>query len=180
VIDLVTSALVTHIQNRTPDLGAWVVVNSMSGAETAPVANKLVLALVAVDEHEQLRNAPPVPTADGYQRAPLHLRLSYLVTYIGAHDEAQARLARVLAVFHTTPILRPGDLPAAVTDHVRTLTVHLRNTTADERNHIWTSLGREARLALFYTVDVALVDLLDGPDGWGRVVEHRIDYVGTS
>jgi len=107
----------------------------------------------------------------------MHLRLDYLVTYVGAHDEAQARLARVLAVFHTTPILGPAELPSVVTDHVSQITVRLRTTTADERNQVWTSLGRPARLALFYTVDVVPVDLLAGPDGWGRVVEHQVTYV---
>jgi hypothetical protein len=179
VIGLVTAALVRHIESRTPDLGTWVDVHSLSAADPAPVANHLVLALLAVDEHEHLRNSPPVPTEDGFQRAPLHLRLSYLITHIGAHEEAQIRLARVLAIFHTTPILRTGDLPADVAAHVSTLTVRLRNTTADERNHIWSALGRQARLALFYTVDVALIDLLDGPEGWGRVTQHRVDYVGA-
>lgn len=179
MIELVTSALVSHIESRTPDLKSWVEVHSMSAADPAPTVNRLVVALVAVDAHEHLRNSPPVPTADGYRRAPLHLRLSYLLTYVGPHDEAQARLARVLAIFHTTPILRTADLPADVADHVRTLTVQLRNTTADERSYIWSALGRQARLALFYTVDVALIDLLDGPDGWGMVTQHRVDYVGA-
>jgi hypothetical protein len=103
---------------------------------------------------------------------------SYLIKHIGKHDEAQARLARVLAIFHTTPILHIADLPADLAEHVSSLTVQLRNTTADERNAIWTALGRQARLALFYTVDVALIDLLGGPEGWGRITQHRIDYVG--
>lgn len=179
MIDQVTQALSTHIQNRTPDLGAWVVIHSLSAAEDAPRAQKLVLALIAVDEHDHLRNAPLVQSQDGYRRPPMHLRLHYLITYIGKHEEAQARLARVLAVFHTTPVLRAGDLPSSITDHVDTLTVRLENTTADERNHVWTSLGREGRLALFYTVDVAPIDLLETPDGWGRVEQHRVDYVGA-
>jgi len=176
VIDLITAALAGHIESRTPDLGSWVDVHSMSAADPAPTTNRLVLALIAVDAHEHLRNTPPVSTPDGYRRAPLHLRLSYLVTHVGPHDEAQARLARVLAIFHTTPILRTADLPADVAAHVSTLTVHLRNTTADERGHIWSALGRQARLALFYTVDVALIDLLGDPDGWGVVTRHRVDY----
>ena len=179
MIDLITAALVRHIESRTPDLGSWVDVHSMSAADSAPTTNHLVLALIAVDAHEHLRNSPPVSTPDGYQRAPLHLRLSYLVTHVGPHDEAQTRLARVLAIFHTTPILRTADLPADVAAHVSTLTVRLHNTTADERSHIWSALGRQARLSLFYTVDVALIDLLDGVDGWGTVTQHRVDYVGA-
>jgi hypothetical protein len=179
VIDRISAVLVAHIKSRTPDLGSWVEIHSLSAADQDPTDNHLVVALIAVDAHEQLRNSPPVPTARGYRRAPLYLRLSYLITHIGKHDEAQTRLARVLAIFHTTPILHPADLPSDVAAHVSSLTVQLRNTTADERNHIWTALGRQARLALYYTVDVALVDVLDAPEGWGRVTQHRIEYVAA-
>jgi len=179
VIDQVTSALVAYMQARLPDLGT-VQVHSLSNAETPFPASNVVLALVAVDVHEHLRSLPLVETGDGFQRPPLHLRLSYAITFTGGHTEAQMRLARVLALFHTTPILRTAELTPAVGAKLGTLTVQLRNTTADERNHIWTAWGREARLALFYNVDVALVDLLEGTEGWGTVEQHRIDYAGAT
>jgi hypothetical protein len=178
VIDQVTAALVAHIQSWLPDVGT-VQVHSLSAADAALPANKMVMALAAVDVHEHLRNLPVVETGDGFQRQPLHLRLSYVVTHTGPHDEAQLRLARVLALFHTTPILRTADLPPGVGAKLGSLTVQPRNTTADERNNIWTAWGREARLALFYNVDVALVDLLEGIEGWGKVTQHRVDYVGA-
>ena len=56
------------------------------------------------------------------------------------------------------------------------MTVRLRTTTPDERNQIWGALGRPARLALFYDVDVAPVPPL-AHEGRGRITEHRIDYV---
>lgn len=179
MIDQVTSALVSHLQTRLPQIGT-VRVHSLSAGETPLPDNSVVLALVAVEEHEHMRSLAPVETEDGFRRQPLHLRLSYAITYTGPHDEAQTRLARVLALFHTTPILRTGDLPPAIGSRLPTLTVQLRNTTADERNHIWTAWGREARLALFYTVDVALVDLLAGEEGWGSVTQVRVEYVGAS
>ena len=178
VIDQVTSALVAHMQTRLPELGT-VHVHSLSAAETPFPASNVVVALVAVDAHEHMRSLPLVETVDGFERPPLRLRLSYAITFTGAHADAQTRLARVLALFHTAPILRPAQLTPAVGTRLGTLTVQLRNTTADERNHIWTAWGREARLALFYTVDVALVDLLEGAEGWGSVTEHRVDYVGA-
>lgn len=178
MIDLVTSALADYIGDRCLDLGTSVSVHSMSNSDDAPQANNLTVTLIAIDEHDHLRNAPPVQTTDGYRRAPLRLRLSYMVSYTGGHDEAQVNLGRVLAIFHTTPILRAGALPTIITDHVETLTVQLRNTSHDERNHIWTALGRPARLAVYYTVDVALIDLLDDKAQWGRVEKHRVDYVG--
>ena len=178
MIDQVTSALVAHMQSRLPDLGT-VQVHSLSAAELQFPASSVVVALIAVDAHEHMRNLPLVETGDGFERPPLHLRLSYAITFTGTHTEAQTRLARVLALFHTTPILRTAELTPAVGARLGTLTVQLRNTTADERNHIWTAWGREARLALYYTVDIAVVDLLEGTEGWGTVTQHRVDYVGA-
>lgn len=179
MIDQVTVALVGHIQTRLPEIGT-VQVHSLSAGESPLPDKSIVLALVAIEEHEHLRSLPLVETDDGFRRQPLHLRLSYAVTYTGTHAEAQTRLARVLALFHTRPILRTGDLPPSLGVTLPTLTVQLRNTTADERNHIWTAWGREAMLALFYTVDVALVDLLGGEQGSGTITKHRVDYVGAS
>ena len=178
MIDQVTAALVAHIQTRLPDVGT-VQVHSLSAADGALPTGKLVIALVAVEESEHLRSLPLVETGDGFQRQPLHLRLSYVITYIGPHDEAQARLARVLALFHTTPILRSGELPPVLATRLGTVTVQLRNTTADERDRIWSAWRREGRLALYYDVDIALVDLLAGEEGWGKVTQHRVDYVGA-
>ncbi|MCD4536383.1 DUF4255 domain-containing protein [Nocardioides sp. cx-169] len=179
MINEVTRALVAHLHSRTPDLGSWVVVHSLSAADAAPAKDKLALCLLAVDEHDHLRNSPPVEVAGRLQRAPMQLRLSYLVTYFGPHDEAMARLTRVIAVFHTTPVLGQDELPLTLGEQVERVTVRLRNTTADERNQVWSVLGRPGRLALFYTVDVAPVRLLPGLDGDGRVLAHRIDLAGT-
>lgn len=177
VIGDVTDALVRLIQSRTADLGGWVAVHSLSNADSAPAANTLAFALIAIEEHDHLRNRPLVQTVDGYQRAPMALRLLYLVSYVGPHDEAQIRLSRVLRVFHTTPILGPGELPPALAERVGRVTVRLRTTTSEERSNVWAALGRPARLALFYEVDVAPIDLLDDAESWGRVQTHRIDYV---
>jgi hypothetical protein len=178
VIDQVTSALVGYMQSRLPDLGT-VQVHSLSAGETPLPSSSVVIALAAVDAHEHMRSLPLVETGDGFERPPLRLRLSYVVTFTGDHAEAQTRLASVLALFHTTPILHTAELTPALGAKLGTLTVQLRNTTADERNHIWTAWGREARLALYYTVDVALIDLLDDAEGWGTVTQHRVNYVGS-
>lgn len=174
----VSEALVDLIERSTPDLDGWVVQHSLSQAETTPVPeNKAVLALLAVAEHPQLRNRPLVEGVGGLVRAPLALQLHYLVTYIGAHDEAQTRLGRIAQAFHTTPILRAPALAPGLAEQVGSLAIRLGAPTADERNQIWSALGRPGRLALFYEVDVAPVPPLER-DGAGRVHEHRIDYVG--
>ncbi|WP_372700021.1 DUF4255 domain-containing protein [Arthrobacter sp. JSM 101049] len=174
----VSDALRDLIERATPDLDGWVVHHSLSQAETAPVPeNKAILALIDVAEHPHLRNRPLVEGATGLIRAPLSLQLHYLITYIGEHDEAQTRLARIVQAFHTTPILHPPALDPSLAGQVGRLAIRLMAPTADERNQVWSALGRPGRLALFYEVDVAPVPLLER-EGSGRVREHRIDYVG--
>ena len=179
MISDVSDALVDVIHQATPDLAPWMLQHSLSQGETAaPTDNKGILALLAVEEHEHLRNAPLVEGIAGLVRPPLALRLHYLVTYWGVHDEAQQRLARVVQAFHTTPILRSPDLQPPLADQVESLTVRLVPADHDRRNQIWGALGRSGRLALFYTVDVAPVPVLQR-EGAGRVREHRLDYVGA-
>lgn len=174
----VSETLADVIRQATPDLGAWIELSSLSAADTDPTTNHLAVALYAVEEHPHLRNRPLVSSPVGYVRAPLALRLHYLMMHMGAHDEAQTRLDRVIAVFHTTPIIGQAQMPPALAAEVESLTVRLTTTTPDERNQIWGALGRSARLALFYDVDVAPVDLLTH-EGAGTVQAHRIDYVGA-
>lgn len=174
----VSETLVDVITQATPDLNDWVEVTSLSAADGDPTTRHLALALYAVEEHPHLVNRPLVSTPEGYARPPLALRLHYLITYVGDHIEAQSRLDRIVAVFHTTPIIGQAQMVPALATEAHTLTVRLTTTTPDERNQIWGALGRSARLALFYAVDVAPVDLLTH-DGAGSVQTHRIDYVGA-
>lgn len=174
----ISEALLDVVHRATPDVGTdWVVLHSLSQADPATLPeNKAVLALVAVEEHPHLRNSPLVEGLTGLIRAPLWLQLHYVVTYVGDHDEAQTRLARVIQAFHTTPILRGTDLEPAVAAEVEAITVRLRAPSPEERNQVWGALGRAGRLSLFYEVDVAPVPILER-EGHGRVVEHRINYV---
>jgi Pvc16 N-terminal domain len=179
VIREVSETLRDLIHDATPDLGSWVVLHSLSQADKAALPdNKAVLALVAVAEHPHLRNRPFVDGLTGLVRAPLSLQLTYLITYIGEHDESQTRLGRIVQVFHTTPIVRRATLAPPLADEVESLTIRLLAPAADERNETWGALGRPGRLALFYQVDVAPVPVLER-EGAGRVREHRIDYVGA-
>lgn len=175
----VSEAVRAVVHEATPDLGAWVVMHSLSQADKVPLPdNKGILALVAVAEHPHLRNRPLVEGVAGLVRAPLSLQLTFMVTYIGDHDEAQIRLARVVQALHTTPILRPPVLDPALAAEVGAITIRLLAPSADERNQIWGALGRPGRLALFYDVDVAPVPVLER-QGVGRVREHHIDWVAT-
>lgn len=179
MIDLVTRSLVEHLAAHTPDLGAtWVEVSALDAGHVL-TADKLHVCLYGIAEHDHLRNAPLVETPAGWQRPPLALRLSYVMTYAGgSHLEAQARLARVLQVFHTTPVLGPSELPAELAAQVDRLTVQLLSLDDDQRNALWTAFGRGMRLALHYLVDVALVPPLLH-EGAGTVRTHRITFRGA-
>ncbi|MGX4695359.1 Pvc16 family protein [Streptomyces sp. JNUCC 63] len=179
MITEISDALRDVIHLATPDYGKWMVLHSLSQADKTPVPEaKGILALIAVGEHDHLRNRPLTEGAAGLVRAPLALKLHYLATFIGDHDEAQHRLARIVQAFHTTPILRPPVLAPPLSDEVGTVTIRLVGPTHEQRNQIWGALGRPGRLALFYEVDVATVPVLQ-QDGAGRVVEHRVEYVRT-
>jgi hypothetical protein len=179
VIREVSEALVDVIHTATPDLGAWVELSSLSSADLAPTANKAAIALIAVEPHPHMLNRPLVDGVAGLVRAPLHLKLRYLITYTGPHDEAQTRIARIVQAFHTTPIVDGTMLQPPLSDEVDAIAIRLLSPTADERNQIWGALGRPARLALFYEVDVAPVPVRE-LQGAGRVRTHEVRYVGAS
>lgn len=175
----VTDALVDVIHTATPDLGAWVEISSLSAADQAPTANKASVALLAVEPHPHMLNRPLVEGIAGLVRAPLHLKLSYLITYVGVHDEAQSRIARIVQAFHTTPIVDATMLQPPLSDEVDSIAIRMLSPTADERNQIWGALGRPARLSVFYEVDVAPVAVRE-LEGAGRVRAHEVRYVGAS
>ena len=174
----ISNALVDTIHQATPDLGTWVVLHSLSQSDAGLPDKKGVLALLSVDEHDHMRNLPLVEGNAGLIRPPLWLKLHYLVTYVGVHDEAQLRLGRVVQAFHTTPILRAPDLQPPLADEVESLAVRLVAYTHEQRNMVWSALGRPGRLSLFYEVDVAPIPVLER-EGRGRVQQHRIEYAGA-
>ncbi len=153
MIDDITRALVGHVQGRSPDLGEWVSVHSLSAADPDPEPDTLAACLLAIDELEVLQNAPGRP-GGGRGRPPLQLRLHYLFSYVGPHEVAMSRLARLVEILHDAPVLPRDELPAALGDGVERLIVRLHNTSVAERHHVWRSLGRPARLGVFYDVDV--------------------------
>jgi hypothetical protein len=179
VIIEVSEALRDVIHQATPDLGSWVVLHSLSQADKIALPDlKGILALIAVEEHPHLRNRPLVEGNAGLVRAPLSLKLHYIVTFVGEHDESQRRLARIVQAFHTTPVLRAPALAPPLADEVDSIAIRLVGPTHDQRNQIWGALGRPGRVSLFYEVDVAPVPVLER-EGAGRVVEHRIEFVAV-
>ena len=174
----VSKALVDVIHAATPDLGDWIELHSLSSADGPPTDTKAALALIAVEPHAHTINQPMVEGISGLVRAPLSLKLHYLITHFGDHEESQLRLARLVQAFHTTPILRRPTLQPPLSDQVDSITIRLSSPSPDERNQVWGLLGRPGRVALFYEVDVAPVPVLER-EGAKRVRQHRVDYVGV-
>lgn len=176
MIRAVSEALVDVIEQATPDLGAWVALHSLSSADPSPDQTKATLALIAAAPHPHMVNRPMIDGVAGLVRAPMALRLQYLITCFGEHDEAQTRLARIAQAFHTTPVVKATALQPPLATEVASLAVRMLSPTHDERNQIWGALGRPGRLALFYEVDVAPVEVLER-DGAGRIDQHRLTFV---
>jgi hypothetical protein len=179
VIREVTETLIRVLEVDTPDRNDWVVARDLRDGET-PASGKLHVCMYAIEEHAHMRNQPHQFDGARYQRAPLFLRLYYVMAHFSnaptnGHLDTQARLDRVVQVFHTTPIIGPESLDPVLVGHVRQLAVRLWAPTAEERNQIWTAFGRPIQLALYYLVDAVPVDLIQR-EGAGRIDEHRIDY----
>lgn len=172
----ISQALAEHLLARTTDIGPnWIEIASLESGATL-TKDRLQICLYAIEEHAHLRNAPLVQTPGGWERAPLGLRLHYLMHYSGTnHLEAQSRLTRVVQVFHSTPVLGPESLSPTLANTVDRLGIHLYSPSAEERNNLWSAFGRGLRLSVYYQVDVALIPPVD-QDGDGTVVEHRIEF----
>ena len=174
----VSEALVDVIHSLTPDMAPWVEINSLAQGGTAPTLKDAQLALIAVAPHPHMANRPLVEGEKGLVRAPLHLQLTYLFTFLGDPKEAQLRLDRVVQAFHTKPLLKHQDLQPPLASAVDAIAIRMLSPTADERNQIWGALGRSGPVSLFYEVDVAPVPVIER-EGAKRVTEHRIEYVNA-
>ncbi len=173
----VSDALVDVIHTATPDLGSWVEIHSLSTSEAGvPGSLKAALALIAIEPHPYMINRPLVESPVGLVRAPLFLKLRYLITYMGDHEESQKRLERIVQAFHTTPILHGAALQPPLAGAVDSIAIRMLSPAAEERNQVWGLLGRPGRLALFYEVDVASVPVIER-EGAGRVQSHEVRYV---
>jgi hypothetical protein len=180
VIRQVTETLVSLIEAGTPDLGTWVEPVGLQSDGATPTGGRLAVFLYAIDEHAHARNRPPEFDGERYRRPPVVMRLSYVMAFYGQgnannHLDEQARLDRVVQVLHTNPILGPSELAPPLGESIERLAVRLWSPTADERNQIWTGLGRAMRLSLYYMADAVPI-VPTRADGGGPITEQRIDY----
>ena len=139
----VTEALVDVIHAATPDMAPWVEINSLAQGGTAPTAKDAQLALIAVAPHPHMLNRPLVEGDHGLVRAPLHLQLTYLITYLG-DPRGGPDCALTASCRPSTPrrILKRPDLQPPLASAVDAIAIRMLSPTADERNQIWGALGR--------------------------------------
>jgi len=160
----VSKTLEQYLLDTSPELPAnWLeLVNYQSDDMTSATAGKVTLFLYAIAENRHLHNQPLERLPDGrFRQAPLALTLSYLIAY-NAPDavKGQQHLAVILRAFHSKARLGPADLDASIQDKVEGLTVRLRAMSTEELNQVWTALNVGMRPALFYDVDVAVIEPL--------------------
>lgn len=175
MIDHVAEVLVSTLRDRMP--GQKVALHALLGSDPPPEQNTIAVTLISIDAREDVRNRPDVLTADGYRKAPLLLQLLFMITYGKTEDatESLRRLSLAAQVLHTVDRIPASDLPEPLSDRVL-LRFAFRNLTLDERQLVFAMLGRDARPALFYEVDAALIDVLE-PEGYGTVTAHEVQYV---
>ncbi|MCC7052810.1 MAG: DUF4255 domain-containing protein [Gemmatimonadaceae bacterium] len=127
----------------------------------------LSLWLYRVERDDQRLNAPPTrPTPGQLLRAPLPMRLHYLVTPFVAIDPAnpqsspareQELLGKVLQLVHQAPIIRGADLADTLTGGEGQLAVRLETLSLEEITRVWAALQAPYQLSASFEVTLALI-----------------------
>ncbi len=122
----------------------------------------LSLWLYRVVRDEFQLNRPPTRVApDRLRRAPLPVRLHYLLTPImtvgngvGAPELEQLIVGKILEIFHDQPTLRGADLSGGLAGADVELTVRLETLSLEEITRVWDALERSYQLCLSYEVSL--------------------------
>jgi hypothetical protein len=115
-----------------------------------------------VRDEQRLNMSPTRVGLDREQRAPLPLRLHYLITPLADGNRAvemeQALMGRVLQTFHDIPIVEGALLRDDFAGTGARLTVRLESHGVEEITRVWDALERPYQLCVSYEVSVVLVD----------------------
>ena len=135
------------------------------------------LWLYRVERDDQRLNAPPTrPTPSQLLRAPLPLRLHYLVTPLVTIDPAfpqaspareQELLGKVLQLVHQAPIVRGTDLIDTLTGSDSQIAVRLETMSLEEITRVWNALQQPYELSASFEVTLAFISpLLQPAQAW--------------
>jgi hypothetical protein len=150
VISATTQAIVDVIGSATVEYGSWIDVAGLSAADPAPAPARLTVALYAIAARPTARNVPVVG-----RPGALSSTLRYVMVVAGDHLEAQTRLEQVALALDQHPVIEGSSLSPALRGAVDRIAVRARETTDEERYHIWAALARPQMLGLYYDADVA-------------------------
>ncbi|MDO9712909.1 DUF4255 domain-containing protein [Paracraurococcus lichenis] len=122
----------------------------------------LSLWLYRIVRDEFQLNRPPTRIApDRLRRAPLPVRLHYLLTPIvttgngvGAPEVEQLVIGKVLETFHDQPMLSGAALAGDLAGSGIELTVRLETLTLDEITRVWDAVESSYQLSLSYEVSL--------------------------
>jgi hypothetical protein len=141
-----------------------------------PDESRLSIYLYHIEPDEFLRNQKPVTVGpSGLLRAPVGLRLRYLITPLGdEEDENQLMLGRIIQAFHDRPFIdRVAGAPLGTSfgGGSPELRISFETLSLESLSRIWHALNVPYRLSVAYLVRVAMVDSDLGPVDGKRVVE---------
>lgn len=122
--------------------------------------------LYRVVRDEQRLNAPPQRVAQNQlQRAPLPVRLYYLITPIvhSSPGTEQEILGKVLQIFHDHPKLRGTDLQSDLEGAAVELSVRLESLSLEEITRVWDALDKPYQLSVSYEVSVVYIHSAQEP-----------------
>ena len=147
-------------------------------------AEGLSVWLYRVARDEERLNAPPERVSyNQVRRAPLPVRLHYLLTPItasadlqGGPETEQVVLGKVLQALNDHPVLRGTDLQGELSGTAAELAVRLEPLTLEEIARVWDALDGSYQLSVSYEVSVVQIATDEQPESVAPVEVVMPEY----
>lgn len=147
-------------------------------------AEGLSVWLYRVARDEERLNAPPERISyNEVRRAPLPLRLHYLMTPVtastslqGGPETEQAILGKVLQALNDHPVMRGTDLQGELSGTNASLAVRLEPMTLEEIARVWDALDGSYQLSVSYEVTYVQIASDRQPDSVAPVEVSMPEY----
>jgi hypothetical protein len=148
----------------------------------APVTEdppRVTLFLYQILEDASVRNRAGIGRVVNGQvqrrKAPLGLRLQYMITAWGGDRHSEQRmLGRVLQVLYDDAILDGGDLTGVLAGSDARIDISLSPIELEDRARVWSAIGQTYRLSINYEARVVDIDA-ETEIGATPVRERRIE-----
>ncbi len=171
------SALIDDAELATlfdPGAGGTMVVSSNTPDDMSEAGKQgLSLWLYRVSRDEQRLNDPPLrPSLTQQIKAPLPMKLHYLVTPIVALDSAnpevssdlqQVLAGKVLQIFHDNPVFRADLLKDTLAGSDTTISMRLENMSMEDLTRLMSGQRKMNHLCLAYEAAVVNIDSAQDP-----------------